>query len=62
MKKTKSELKFSKVMREFYAGTLKSSSGQKVTSRQQAIAIAASEAKLPPPKRKVKPKTTSKKK
>lgn len=43
-KKTKAEKKISKVMREFRAGTLKSSSGQKVTSIAQARAIALSEA------------------
>lgn len=32
-----------KVMREYKRGTLKSSSGDKVTSRDQAIAIALSE-------------------
>jgi len=32
------------VMREFEAGTLKSSSGEPVKSRQEAIAIALSEA------------------
>lgn len=42
---TKQE-KFAKVMREFEAGTLKSSSGELVTSRKQAQAIAASEAGL----------------
>lgn len=36
--------KVRKVMREFKAGTLKSSSGEPVQSRQQAIAIAMSEA------------------
>jgi hypothetical protein len=36
--------KFKRVMREYAAGTLKSSSGQKVTSRTQAVAIAFSEA------------------
>lgn len=36
--------KVAKVMREFKAGTLKSSSGKPVTNRQQAIAIAMSEA------------------
>jgi len=51
---TKAEKKVSKVMREYGAGTLKSSSGKKVTSRQQAIAIALSEAG------KSKPKTTKK--
>lgn len=43
-KPTKAEKKISKVMREYGAGILKSSSGKKVTSRQQAIAIALSEA------------------
>lgn len=43
-KKTKAEQKISKVMSEFRAGTLKSSSGQKVTSVAQARAIALSEA------------------
>lgn len=40
MKKKK---KVEKVMSEFKAGTLKSSSGKKVTSRKQAIAIGLSE-------------------
>ena len=35
--------KVQKVMREYKAGTLKSSSGEKVKSRDQAIAIALSE-------------------
>lgn len=35
--------KVHKVMREFKQGSLKSSSGSKVTSRDQAIAIAMSE-------------------
>ena len=35
--------KVAKVMREYKAGTLKSSSGDKVTSRDQAVAIAMSE-------------------
>ena len=39
MKKTKVE----KVMGEFKRGTLKSSSGRKVKSRKQAVAIALSE-------------------
>ena len=34
-----------KVMHEFKAGTLKSSSGRKVTSHDQAMAIALSEAR-----------------
>lgn len=36
--------KIHKVMHEFKEGTLKSSSGPRVTSRDQAIAIAMSEA------------------
>ena len=36
--------KMGKVMHEFKAGTLKSSSGDKVTNRKQAIAIGMSEA------------------
>lgn len=35
--------KMGKVMHEYKAGTLKSSSGKKVTSRKQAIAIGMSE-------------------
>lgn len=38
------QAKVKKVMEEFKAGTLKSSSGEPVKSRQQAIAIALSEA------------------
>ena len=53
-KPTKAEKKVSKVMREYAAGTLKSSSGKKVASRKQAIAIALSEAG------KSRPKTTKK--
>jgi hypothetical protein len=46
MKKSKGEKKISKVMREYGKGKLKSSSGQKVTSRKMAQAIALSEAGL----------------
>lgn len=35
--------KVRKVMREFKRGTLRSSSGQKVTKRKQAVAIGLSE-------------------
>jgi hypothetical protein len=38
--------KIHKVMKEFKDGVLKSGSGDKVTSRKQAIAIAMSEAEL----------------
>jgi hypothetical protein len=45
MKETsKMQKKVAKVMREYKAGTLKSSSGDKVTNRDQAVAIAMSEA------------------
>ena len=42
---TKGERKTHKVMKEFKEGSLKSSSGKKVTRRKQAIAIALSEAR-----------------
>lgn len=42
--KDKMKQKVAKVMREYKAGTLKSNSGDKVTSRDQAVAIAMSEA------------------
>jgi len=42
--KEKMQRKVKKVMREYKSGKLKSSSGQKVTSRKQAVAIAVSEA------------------
>ncbi len=41
----KASQKVRKVMRERKRGTLRSSSGKKVTSRKQAIAIALSEAR-----------------
>ena len=44
--------KFDIVMREFDAGKLRSSSGQKVTNKAQAVAIAASEAGFKKPKKK----------
>lgn len=40
------ENKIEKVMHEFKSGGLRSSSGHKVTSRKQAIALALSEAGL----------------
>ena len=45
MKKSKAEKKVEKVMREYKKGNLKSSSGNKVKSRKQAIAIALSESR-----------------
>jgi hypothetical protein len=41
----KASKKVGKVMKEYYAGSLKSSSGSKVTSPAQAKAIALSEAR-----------------
>lgn len=43
--KGKMQRKVKKVMREYKAGKLKSSSGEKVTNQKQAVAIAMSEAK-----------------
>jgi len=43
-KQTKRQQKIRKVMREYERGTLRSSTGKKVTSRKQALAIAMSEA------------------
>lgn len=43
--KDKMQAKVHKVMKEYSAGKLKSSSGQKVKSREQAIAIGMSEAR-----------------
>ena len=43
--KAKMQRKVAKVMREYKAGKLKSSSGDKVTDQKQAVAIAMSEAK-----------------
>lgn len=48
--------KVGRVMKEFKVGTLKSSSGQKVKKKKQAIAIALSEARRP--RRPRRPKRT----
>jgi glucose dehydrogenase len=45
VRSVKAKNKVKKVMSEFKAGTLKSSSGPKVTKKKQAIAIALSEAR-----------------
>lgn len=53
MKKTKAETKISKVMREYKSGTLHSGKkGPVVKSKDQAIAIALSEAGKSKPKAK----------
>lgn len=44
LSKKQKQAKISKVLREFKAGTLKSSSGEKIKDRRRAIAIALSEA------------------
>jgi hypothetical protein len=44
-KKKAKAVKMHKVMHEFKTGALKSSSGQKVSNRKQAVAIAISEVK-----------------
>lgn len=51
MKLSEAAKKIGKVMGEYKEGKLKSSSGQKVKSRDQAIAIAMSEAGRSMPKR-----------
>lgn len=51
MKLSAAAKKIGKVMGEYKEGKLKSSSGQKVKSRDQAIAIAMSEAGRSMPKR-----------
>ena len=47
MKMDEAANKIGKVMGEYKRGKLKSSSGQKVKSRDQAVAIAMSEANMP---------------
>jgi hypothetical protein len=44
LSKKQKQAKVAKVLREFKAGTLKSSSGEKIKDRRRAIAIALSEA------------------
>ena len=51
MKLTEAAKKIGKVMGKYKEGSLKSSSGQKVKSRDQAVAIAMSEAGRSMPKR-----------
>ena len=52
MKKSKGQKKVATVMREYGKGKLKSSSGKKVTSQKQAVAIALSEAGMSKKKKK----------
>lgn len=53
-KMTKSDKKVGKVMKEYKSGDLKTGSGKKVTSREQAVAIAMSEADMSKKKKKKK--------
>ncbi len=60
----KAQKKVGKVMREYKKGALKSSSGRKVQSRKQAVAIGLSEARrsgAKVPKRKRSKKKSTKK-
>lgn len=50
----KQNTKVGKVMGEYKEGTLKSSSGKKVTSKKQAVAIAMSEAGMSKDRKKKK--------
>lgn len=50
-KPTAKQKKVAKVMREFNAGTLKSSSGKPITNYKQAVAVALSEAGMSMPKK-----------
>ena len=59
---TAAQSKIGKVMREFKEGKLKSSSGDKVTKRDQAVAIGISEAKEAHMKVPKKPAGSKKKK
>ena len=52
MKKSKGQKKIATVMKEYGKGKLKSSSGKKVTSQKQAVAIALSEAGMSKRKKK----------
>jgi hypothetical protein len=52
MASKKNPKKVEKVMSEYKEGTLKSSSGKKVTSKKQAVAIAMSEAGMSKDKKK----------
>jgi hypothetical protein len=60
-KSNKGDRKIAKVMKEFKEGDLKSSSGQKVERRDQAIAIALSEAGRSRPAKKAGAGTKAKK-
>jgi hypothetical protein len=51
MTKKQKQAKIARVLREFKAGTLKSSSSEKITNYKQAVAVALSEAGMSMPKK-----------
>jgi hypothetical protein len=51
MTKKQKQAKISRTLREFKAGTLKSSSGEKITDYKRAVAIALSQAGMSMPKK-----------
>jgi hypothetical protein len=51
MTKKQKQAKISRTMREFKAGTLKSSGGEKITNHKQAMAVALSQAGMSMPKK-----------
>jgi len=51
MTKKQKQAKISRTLREFKAGTLKSSSGEKITNYKRAVAIALSQAGMSMPKK-----------
>lgn len=51
MTKKQKQAKIARVMREYKTGTLKSSSGEKITDYRRAVAIALSEAGMTMPKK-----------
>jgi hypothetical protein len=51
MSKKQKQAKIARVLREFKAGTLKSSSGEKITDYRRAVAVALSEAGMSMPKK-----------
>lgn len=51
MTKKQRQAKIARTMREFKAGTLKSSSGEKITNYKQAVAVALSSAGMSMPKK-----------
>ena len=59
MNKKQKQAKIARVLREFKAGTLKSSGGEKITNYKQAVAVALSSAGMSMPKKDLQWKRTS---